>query len=243
MNIIDVVMIVIILLNGLEGLKKGFILSVMDILGFVIAGYIAKIYYISFSRFIVNNTNIYNKLNTFIMDKVSKVLHRGNGGSTLDSAIEAFEFPNILEKHIINQHINNKAINITESISNSLTNIIINIISIIIVFFIAKMIINIVANIINGIFKLPVLKSINNLLGLLTGAIKGLLIIYILFALITPIIVTSPDGWLSNRVYTSIIGQYFYENNIIILFLEANGLINIFEGQYLKVASESLANL
>nr|WP_279380163.1 CvpA family protein [Sporosalibacterium faouarense] len=112
-------------------------------------------------------------------------------------------------------------------ISDTLSHLFINIISIVVIFILARMVLVLIVNIANKISKLPILNTVNKTSGLFLGVIKGVLIIFIIFTILTPFIIISPEGTIASQTYHSTLGEFFYSNNIIIGFLKERGFLKI----------------
>ncbi|KGG80016.1 hypothetical protein Y919_08635 [Caloranaerobacter azorensis H53214] len=229
MNWVDYVVIVILLVNGIGGLSKGLIITVFNLFGFILSLYIAKLYYPVVANFIKNNPNIIGTIKEYVTTRVEIIMNKiGNSGSIGDF-FEILKLPSKLGENMINDpnvnsYMNNTMNTASDMISTKLTGLFIDIISIIIVFLAAKFILYIIVSILDNIAHLPVLRQINKLAGLVFGLIKGVFILYILFAIITPVITMFPDGAIAKGVYDSTIGYYLYSNNLIIDYLKGYGL-------------------
>ncbi|SHH51848.1 Colicin V production protein [Caloranaerobacter azorensis DSM 13643] len=229
MNWVDYVVIVILLVNGIGGLSKGLIITVFNLFGFILSLYIAKLYYPVVANFIKNNPNIIGTIKEYVTTRVEIIMNKiGNSGSIGDF-FEILKLPSKLGENMINDpnvnsYMNNTMNTASDMISTKLTGLFIDIISIIIVFLAAKFILYIIVSILDNIAHLPVLRQINKLAGLVFGLIKGVFILYILFAIITPVITMFPDGAITKGVYDSTIGYYLYSNNLIIDYLKGYGL-------------------
>ncbi|WP_183108777.1 CvpA family protein [Thermohalobacter berrensis] len=113
-----------------------------------------------------------------------------------------------------------------EMLINMLTERAIDIISIVLVFFIAKILIYLAITILDNIAQLPILKQVNHISGLVFGLAKGILILYVLFALLTPVIKVFPDSFIAKGTLNSTFGYYLYNYNIIISYLKMIGFLS-----------------
>lgn len=120
----------------------------------------------------------------------------------------------------INSFMNNEAIFSADII----TNLIISLFIMIFLYFIINIVLSVFIRIVDGFFKLPVLKSFNKFIGFLFGAIKGILIVFIIYALLTPVIVLNTDSFISVKTHQSILGNLFYNPDVIINYLQSNFL-------------------
>ncbi len=227
----DIVIIVIILLSAVNGLIKGFIITAFNLVGYIVAGIIAKLYYPFLATFIKDNTGIFVKAKDWVSEKVNETIGTFEGSTDTSSILDIFKLPNgIKEGMVDNIEAQNQLATADSSLGNtiatSLTDVFISIISIIIVFVLARIVLAYLIRLLDVVARLPVLKQFNKISGLILGLLKGILIIHIAFAILTPIILTSPDGIVAKSTHDSEIGQYFYTNNLIIKVLKENGIIN-----------------
>ncbi len=230
MSWVDISIIIVVLINAFYGLHKGFIITAFNLAGYILAGIIAKVYYPVVAGIIKNNPSFFSKINSFVTNKVHMMIDSIDKPNSMSSILNSFRLPEIMQKGIIeSSQIQSQMDNLGGSfgnfISTTFTDIFINIISIIIVFILARIILAVIIRLLDSISKLPILNEFNKISGLILGIAKGVLIIYIIFAILTPIIMVSPEGVVAEYTYNSKLGEYFYSNNIIINLLRDNGLI------------------
>ena len=79
------------------------------------------------------------------------------------------------------------------------------------------------SNFIDIIFKLPILNLTNRLIGAATGILKGVFILYIIFALASPLIGFMQDSKFVQNILNSESSNIFYENNLILNYLSNKG--------------------
>lgn len=223
MNSIDIFILIILFLTAISGLRKGFVLSIFSIVGFILSLFIAKLYYPVVSRFLISNTGIFTKISTFVSERVLKLTRGTSSTQSTESILDLFKLPTTLKEGVISNStgVEQSAQNL---ISDNLTNIVITIISFFIVFIVAKILLNIAVKILDNITRLPGLNEVNKLLGFVIGVTKGIIIVYIIFAILTPVIAMYPDGFIANNTINSKLGYYFYTNNIIIMYLKTLSL-------------------
>ena len=77
--------------------------------------------------------------------------------------------------------------------------------------------------IINIIMKLPVLNITNRVFGAFMGILKGVVLLYLIFALSAPILSFMQDKPWVREVLNSQSSKVFYDNNIILNYLSYKG--------------------
>ncbi len=210
MNIVDYLIIILIIINGFGGLIKGFIITFFSFVGFIISIIIAKTYYPVLATYLINNTNMFVKIQRFVDERLSVVLEKFSDNSIM-SIEDILRLPSNMNSTVASEPV---------FLSNNLTYVIISIISIIIIFLLSRFAIFIIMHILDSIAQFPILKQFNRLVGLVFGIAKGILVVYIIFAMLTPVISLFPDSIIAQKTFESTLGYFFYSKNLIIGFIK-----------------------
>jgi uncharacterized membrane protein required for colicin V production len=231
-NLIDVVVILVIGLSAFIGYKRGFVKTAISLLSFFIAIGVALMFYKPLALVLTEKTEI----DDWIIAKVEN-------GRTIEEPEEAVEESEDKEKVVEIKSEAEKEASI-ESVLEDLPQVVIasetfqeakkqamheaalkiselsmNILSLIAIFVIVKVTLFVVSILLGGVMKLPVLKQMNEVLGLAFGAIMGIVEMYIAFAGITFISSVADISFVVDAIKTSLIGGTMFENNLIINFL------------------------
>lgn len=192
LNWLDILTIIILVLFVVDGLLKGFVQSLFDTLGFIAAFYIAKELSAYSSRYISENTGIYKKLYECCALKTAD--------NTVIPALKIIGGQGLIQ--------------------STLAQAIITMVSFAVIFVVARFILHAIFRVLNTAARLPVIRQFNSLGGFIIGGIKGIIIIYIAFAVLTPIIpLLSPSHPLVKAVETSSFAVNFYKYNFILSVL------------------------
>lgn len=187
---LDILVIAIIGLYAFGGWRKGLILSVLGIAGYILSAIIANTYSSQLTNYIINNTNIMNSIENAI----------GNG-----------------IKNVSQDPLANVA---SGFVSDIAANSLIGIISFIIIFSISSFIIYRIIWAINKVGSLPVISEFNKLGGLIFGVSKGLIIIFIGLALVRFVIEVGGDVKLQQYIANTSLVQFMYHANPIVSMIE-----------------------
>lgn len=225
MNWVDIAVLIILTINSLVGVREGFIVTVFNLAGFIISYYIAKSYYPVVSKYIIANPDFFDKIKEFVSEKIQPLVEKNAVANDMNSMLQGIKLPkSIMEGISQNTHLDSYVKDMTDTASNliaeSLTHMLINIVSFLITFAIAWLVIMIIVKVIDSFASLPILNQFNKLLGLSVGFIKGILILYLIFAVLTPIVSFSPNGAIAKGVFDSKFGYYLYDNNILLKYLK-----------------------
>lgn len=217
MNYIDGLIIVFVGYSCFQGYRRGFIKTLFDTLGVIIAFFLSKGFYYLTENFLLNNTKLFIKVHDFFESKLSEKL--------MESFEQSKDIPAEL-KNVLSNIINTGDVAQADTFAvfvDNISIILIRSISFIITFLVIYAILVLISNLINVIFKLPLLNLTNRLFGAGTGLIKSVIVMYIIFALSSPLIGFLQDGDIAQAVLDSESSKIFYDNNIILNYLSYKG--------------------
>lgn len=212
--IVDLILVAILAAFISIGYKKGLTGSLLKLVSFAVAIVLAILLYKPLANAIIDNTKIDEGMEnsiivTFSQEKKEKSTEQPTGiqNTIMDT---------------INQEVNNAATEARNSViqqsANKITRTIINIASAIIIYIVARIILLVVSLVVKGITELPVIKQADKIGGAGYGILEGMLIIFILLGIISFATVLWPDNIVAKAVAKSALGNFLYNNNIILKF-------------------------
>ena len=205
--VVDLVILAIIVLCIIIGYIRGLTGSLIKIVSFILALIIAFILFVPVSTLIINNTQIDENLEESIRNVVLQ-----------NDQDEKENMPETITDYI-GQKVNEASDEAKEAVVNSTSRdvalIIVKAGTWIVLFIVARILLILLRFITSLITKLPVIKQFDKLGGIIYGLLEGLIIIYVLLAIISFI---SPmmNGTLANAIDESIIGSMMYNNNLLL---------------------------
>lgn len=204
--IVDIVIIGIILLCLIIGYVRGLTGSLIKILSFVLSIVIAFILFVPISNFIINNTQIDEKIEQSIRERL------------IDNSQEDEKMPEVITDYI-GQKVEQATDGAKEAIINSTArDVSITIVKSgtwIILFIIARILLIFLKFITGLIARLPVIKQFDKLGGSIYGILEGFVIVYVLLAIISfasPVV----DGNLIKEIEKSNVGSVMYNDNLLL---------------------------
>ncbi len=227
MNYIDIIIIIFIGMTCFEGYRRGFIKMLFDTIGLIAAFLLSKEFYYIAEQFLSEKTRLYYKVHEFFENKavgLTEIL-QNNSDNIANSFREALKLPIELQNfisHIFVSETTSGAENF-EIFVDKISIIVVRSISFLITFLIIYIILLIIVNLINIIFKLPVLNLTNRLFGSAIGFLKSIIILYIIFALSSPVIGFIQNNFLIDGILSSEASKIFYDNNLILNYLSYKG--------------------
>lgn len=205
--VVDLVILAIIVLCIIIGYIRGLTGSLIKIVSFILALIIAFILFVPVSTLIINNTQIDENLEESIRNVVLQ-----------NDQDEKENMPETITDYI-GQKVNEASDEAKEAVVNSTSrDVALTIVKAgtwIALFIVARILLILLRFITSLITKLPVIKQFDKLGGIIYGLLEGLIIIYVLLAIISFI---SPmmNGTLANAIDESIIGSMMYNNNLLL---------------------------
>lgn len=227
MNFIDIIIIIFIGLSCIAGYKRGFIKTLFDTIGIIVAFFVSKEFYYIVEEFLLKHTKLFVKVHDFFEIKAlgfTEILH--NSSKDISGSFkESLHLPIEIQHMVSNMFSNSTSTNVdTFSVFvDNISVIVVRSISFLITFLAIYILLVLVSNFINMLVKLPVLNLANKLFGAITGALKAVIILYIAFALCSPVIGFVQENMLVDAILKSESSKIFYDNNIILNYLSYKG--------------------
>lgn len=225
MNGMDIFVIAVIAISALIGYYKGLLKSVFKVVSFFVAVFGA----IKFSPLLTNyilETRIYTMLKSGILERLllqrqdSELILDESVKSTLaDNTIQQLSIPEFLKEKLIENIPNASSLidttQIFDAISGELAYLLIRVASVIVLYFALRILLLILQHVLDLFSKLPVVKQMNEIGGLIFGIIQGTLSIYIIFAIMTIFYSLEKFNWIAISIDNSLIAKYLFYNNIV----------------------------
>lgn len=233
-NIIDIIVVLVIIIAVFLGYKKGFVKTIVNLLSFFVAIGLALTFYKPVAVILTENTTIDDWIVENIMakneeedqieseEKVdTESLESNNETEKEVSGVQSFlQVAENLPVTIVNnfelEEIKN---NTKQEIAYKVSELIMNLVSLILIYVIVKITLAIASFILDGIMKCPVLKQLNEILGMAIGAVIGFLQVYLAFAVITFISSICDIAVVIETIKVSAFASRLFENNLIINLL------------------------
>ena len=211
--VIDILLILVIALSAFIGYKKGFVKVIVKLGTFLIALVLAFLLQSSVAKFIGEDIGFKNTISTTVQNKLSDYAKSKEDDKKTDIKM--------LEKTIdeINSAAEEKKAEVIQKWANNIADFILKGLSFIIIFFTVAIVMGIISLILNTVVKVPVLDTLNGVLGLGSAVILMVFRIMILLTIIyfmSPLEIVEP---VINYINTSCITKLLYENNIIVSIL------------------------
>ncbi len=219
MNWLLLIVILFIGLSIVEGYRKGFIKTVFSIFGLAIALIVASVGAPMLSHQLVKNETVYQYIDKKVADTLD--IDSRNLEQKEESAyIDKLPLPESIKNQInANNSFEVKSLlnvsNFSGYVSGYITCMILNAISYLLIVILVLIAVRILANLLDIISKLPVLNSINKIGGIAVGTLKGVIIVWLFFVVITVFSGSEFGKSMFEMINDSVVLSYLYNNNLL----------------------------
>lgn len=211
--IIDLIIVGILGISIFFGYQKGLTKCVIKILSFIIAVVVAAILFKPVSNFVIQNTEIDDKIKESVVNLVADDVEE-DGKVKEDSNL-----PQAMVNYInetVENAVEEAKDNVITVAAEGIATVTINVGVAILLFIVVRIALIFVSALSKIITDLPIIKQFDKAGGILYGAVKALVIIFVLFALISLISPMIEQTGIIAAINKSFVGSILYNNNILL---------------------------
>lgn len=205
---VDAIIVIILIFTIVQGFRHGFVHTFIHTVGWVLAVILGFVWYPHVITFLKEKTGFYDTIHGKIAERIAE-----NAGNAADSAMTGI--PEVI-RDLLDKAVDSATNAIAVSMSDNLSNLIFNILGFLVVAIVIKLFLLILTVLFSKEKNSGFIGGIDGLFGLLAGAAKGAILIYILLALMVPITSLSGSTFLIDQLDGSVLGSYLYNNNLIL---------------------------
>jgi uncharacterized membrane protein required for colicin V production len=227
MNIIDIILYAILAISLVSGMYKGFIASSLAFVGFGASFFGAMNLFPRLSAVVQGNQNLMGVLKYYLdagsLFKTGSLATATVGQalegekSLLNAALQDLNLPSIIES-AFQSNVTSQAfaqLNLTtlsDYLSQTIWMAVINVVSFLILFTVCYVLVLLVVNLLNNVFRFPLLKHLDWLLGGAFGVARGVLIVMLVLSVAPLILSMVPFEAVQDVLNTSTLAQALPSN-------------------------------
>lgn len=206
--IMDILAAVILLFSLIQGARTGFaktLVSFMQWFVCILAGFFLCA---SVKEYIIKQTSLDDAINSYILDQIS---------TTIEESAPYKAMPDLFS-----QWINSESSDFVYGTSASLTDVILTVLSFIAVILVIKIICGFFALIFSKEYHDGLIGFLDGFVGFLFGAIRGVLLIFIVFALLVPVLSLLPptaSEFIKTAMDQSYVASFIYDDNLLLILI------------------------
>lgn len=234
MNIVDIVILGILALSVLVGLYRGFISSVASIGGTLLSLGLSFVLSPKLVSWVQSNPDLIRSLMSYT-DAKSR-LGDLNLSLTPVSSLTSEGIANILSRvslphpldTLLRTNLEKKVFApsgltaVGDYVSQTIVGAILNVICFVVCFVALLIVFHIVLNFLKVVFRFPVLKQMNSLVGGIFGLVRGVLLCFVAFALLPLFQTVVPVEGITEMVEASALAPLFNSGNLILAIMNGH---------------------
>ena len=211
--IVDIIIIAILALSIFFFYSKGLVELGIKLVSVIIAIVLTLILYRPITNIIINTTSLDENLEQAILNQGQKIINpEEQSEETNQVQKNEQDIVTQVEEQIENEMLPEAARELSINIIRACV--------MLILYIVIKIALRFVTALANLVAKLPILNQFNKLGGIIYGAIRGLLIIYVLLLLISFFGQVNPQNKIHTEIQNSFITKEMYNKNIINLLIK-----------------------
>ena len=229
MNIIDILILAVLAVSVIYGMHRGFISGVLSLaaligaaaLSFAMSGQLAA--WLKGNQTLVDTLMYYTDAGSRVSSldlslmSVSQVTE-----SALAQILSSANLPAAYESAFITGiSAAPGSMSISELLSQTIVSVSISILSFLICFFVSYIVATFVIHLISYVFELPVLRHLDALIGGVFGLVRGVLLLFILFALVPIVLAVAPVPQIEELIAASRMAPMF-DSQLILSILRSS---------------------
>lgn len=222
MNLLLIGCLLVVIICAAVGYKRGLVKVLFSLISFLLIMLVVGI----ISPVIGNVLQEKTSLHQTISGKCMEVVQEWNVAGDSESAegrlqlIDQYQFPDSIKQYLKEDTaLTALETDFTSYISGKMADLVMDAIAYVIAFIVVWIAFRIIAGVLDLVAKLPVLRSLNHLGGVIAGCAQGVLIIWIFFLVVTVFCTSSWGNWCMEMIAQSEILTYIYDKNIILRFI------------------------
>lgn len=231
MNLVDYIVLGVMGLSVLFGFYRGFVSSVLNTGGCLISFGLSFLLYPKLAEIIRGDTELVRTLLHYT-DASSRIgdlelaitnvatMTREGIANVLSKVSLPAPLDTLLQVNMENQAFAASGVStVSDYVSQTILNACINILCFVVCFVVLFILISIIINAIKAIFRFPVLKQLDWLVGGVFGFLRGALICYAAFAIVPLVLTVVPVDFISELLAESTLAPIFNNGNLILAIM------------------------
>ena len=230
---VDIIILLILGCGLLSGLYRGFIHSVLNLGSGLLAFVLSFLLYPKLADVVSGNPDVIRMISSFTDSEsllgdldLSNRLVSGLNPQNISAIVEKASLPDpigtLLGHNLAGQvfsPLGNLATNVGDYVNQTVISVSINVLCFLVCFLICFVLLTILSNLIRAVFRFPVLKQLDTLVGGVFGLLTGVLVCFALLTLLPLLESVVPLPAFREAVDASVLAGYFTNGSLIIAIM------------------------
>ena len=216
MNILTIIILAVLVLSIFSGYKKGFLKTAFSLVSWIVVLVLCNFATPIVTDMLIENTDIEVVVQTTVDTKINEVINETLETSDL-AEIEA-ALPAELKTALLGENgsLQEVVANGTALDTTALVNGIVGILGFVITVIILRLAMVVVEVVLNIVAKLPLIGPMDKLLGLACGAGKGIILCWVILAIVSVLALTGVNTELATYISQSELLTWLQDNNVLL---------------------------
>lgn len=214
MNWLMIIIVACLVLSIFDGYKKGFMRTVFSLVSWILVLVICNVATPMVTDFLIKETNIEESISVSISEKINEMIAESKVAELEETMPEELKTALLGEEGNLEEIL---AANGEEMVNaTSIVYTIISAIGLVIVIIVARVLLIVVDGVLGIASKLPLIGSVDKILGVACGGIKGILICWVILTVVYVLAFTGVNTELAGFIADSQLLSWLQENNYIL---------------------------
>ena len=228
MNWLLVVVLLIILFAAIHGACKGLLRVLFSLVSIVVLIVLVSFATPHVADFIQQHTGLDQRIAAQISDKMQASVETA-AENTVESQQQGLEsagihLPAALQKVLVKEGVSSAENTVSQSgiydrTGEWMAGIIISVLAFLIALLIAAIIVGLIGKATDVVNHIPLIGGVNRFLGFFAGGFQGVILVWLLFALLSIMSVTSTGGVLTDSIEKNTFLSLLYQHNLVLSIL------------------------
>ena len=204
----DVVVALIFIISTAAGFRQGFVRTFIHTAGWILSIVLAFAWYAQVEDFMRNKTNFYDTIYGKVAERVAAEGPSAGVSFTQDMPLILKELVDTIKNSV------------ADAIAMGVTDFLFKVICFLLLVVAIRLVFMLISSLFSKKNNDGFLGFVDGVFGLLAGAVKGLLLIFLLLALLVPVMSLTTGDSLAAALESSRIAGTLYDNNYLLLLLK-----------------------
>lgn len=216
--IVDIILFFIIAGNAVLGYRRGLAGVIFNICSTIVAIVLVLIFYKPTTNYVMNHTKLAENTQNVFEEKLQYLFEKENVGNTeqLQKNDDITNLFNVFIGDEMGSIIQETTDSVTQYLSQQITYKIISVLVFFVLFAVIRLLLYVLKNYVELVANLPIIRVLNGSGGMIYGIIKGFLVIYGLFAILSLLLPIIGNNIIITAIQSALIGSKMFNHNIIL---------------------------
>lgn len=222
--ILDIIILLIVGFCIYRGIRRGAVKTAFSLLSFAVALILTFMFASPVTQYVEQQPfgqSMHDSIEVALTEKIEGFLHieESPTTNTTESILKTLSVPEFMKKSLLLQSdffVRNADVPAANAVADALASAYMKVICTIALFIVLLIVLRLLRFAAEQVFKLPLFKEINRIVGAAAGLVNGIFIAYLVLSAVSALSGIPAFSWLAPAKEASYIFKNVYENNVIL---------------------------